>query len=174
MVSGRFEVDLVDVAPDPVLTLFEGLDDWVVGGLEVLGRVAVGRLVAAANVAAGAAESQVDPATAGLEALLATVGAGRHLAQCVEVRAGRLRVRHAETLTDRSSDPRTIFTARVPSVHAARASKRSSALVTALPPASTIRSPSAIPAFSAADPSSTSRTRRPSRSGRPTALCRCR
>src|SRR6266567_7666994 len=76
--SGRLEIDLVDVAPDPVLALFEGLDDRVIGGLEVLGRVAVGRLVAAAYVSAGATEAQVDPATAGFEALLATVGAGRH------------------------------------------------------------------------------------------------
>src|ERR1700752_3414661 len=120
--------------------------------------VPVGRLVAAAHVTASAAEAQVDPDAADLEAFLATVGAGRHLAQRIEMRAGKLRVGHAETLTDRSSDPRTIFTASVPSVHAARASNRSSALLTALPPASTIRSPSAIPAFSAGEPSSTSRT----------------
>src|SRR5439155_26460805 len=172
--SGRLEIDLVDEAPDPVLSLLEGLDDGVVRGLKVTARVPVGWLVAAADVSAGPTQAQVNPAAAGLEAFLAAVGAGRHLAQGVEMGAGRLRVGHAETLTDRSSDPRTIFTASPPSVHAASAPNRSSAPVTGLPPASTMRSPSAIPAFSAGEPSSTSRTSSPSRSGRPTARWRCR
>jgi hypothetical protein len=48
----------------------------------VLGRIA------AADVAAGQAESQMDPLVADSETVLAAVGAGNHFADLDEVRAG--------------------------------------------------------------------------------------
>jgi hypothetical protein len=49
----------------------------MVGAVEVLGGVPAGRRVAAAHVAAGKAQPQMDPAAAGLEAFLATLGGTR-------------------------------------------------------------------------------------------------
>ena len=50
--SGRLHHDLVHVAPQPVLARLERLDQRVVVGMEVLGRVLVLRLVATPHVAA--------------------------------------------------------------------------------------------------------------------------
>jgi hypothetical protein len=86
--SRRFEEDLIDIAPDPVLARFEGLDDGVVGGMKVLGGVLVFRRVAAADVAADKAEAEVDPAVARLEAILATVRARGDIVDLVEMGAG--------------------------------------------------------------------------------------
>src|SRR6185436_5867141 len=72
-----------------------------------------------------------------------------------------------ETVTVFSSAPRTMTTSNG-SFSVPRASCRSSASAMARPPADTIRSPTAMPAAAAALPSSTPRTRMPSRSGRPT------
>jgi len=46
----RLEHDLIDVAPAPVFAWLEGLDDRVIGRMEVFGRVLVFRGVATANV----------------------------------------------------------------------------------------------------------------------------
>src|ERR1700693_2213901 len=68
---GQVEEDFVHVAPAPALGRVVALDDRVAGGAEMLGGVAIGRTVAAADVAAGPAQAQVDPARADLEAFLA-------------------------------------------------------------------------------------------------------
>ena len=46
----RLEHDLIDVATAPVFAWLEGLDDRVIGRMEVFGRVLVLRGVAAANM----------------------------------------------------------------------------------------------------------------------------
>ena len=81
---------LINVAPHPILTRLERLDDRVVGGVEVLGGVLVLRVVAAANIAAAHALAQVYPGVAGLQAVFAAVSAGLNFVDLVEVRAGRL------------------------------------------------------------------------------------
>src|SRR5262249_43996587 len=88
---GEVEGDLVDVAPAPVLGRVVALDDRVLRLGEVLGRVSVGRAVAAADVAAAAAEPQVHPGRAGAQALLAAERAGDDVADAAQVIAG---VRH--------------------------------------------------------------------------------
>ena len=55
------EEDLVDIAPAPAFRRIVALDDRMAGRVEMLGGVAVGRLVAAADMAAGAAEPQMHP-----------------------------------------------------------------------------------------------------------------
>ena len=67
---------LVDVAPLPVLTRLERPHDRMLGGVEVLRRVAVGRGIAAAHVAAGETQPQVHPLGANGETVLAAIGAG--------------------------------------------------------------------------------------------------
>src|SRR5690606_7689516 len=73
----RLQGDLVHEAPGPFLARLEGADDGVCRRLEVLRRVSVRRGVTAADVAAGAAEPQVDPAVAAREALLASLRRAR-------------------------------------------------------------------------------------------------
>src|ERR1043166_8383356 len=76
---GQIEHDLVDVAPAPALGRIIALDHRMAGGAEMFGGVAVGRAVAAADVPAGAAQPQVHPDRAALEALLAPDRAPPHL-----------------------------------------------------------------------------------------------
>src|SRR5690242_2440017 len=58
---GDAQGDVVDVAPAPVLAWLERADDRVLVGARVGGRVAVGRVVAAADVPAFEADAQVQP-----------------------------------------------------------------------------------------------------------------
>src|SRR3712207_4849477 len=82
------EAQVVGVTPPPVLARLEGLDQGVFGGREMRGGVAVGGLVAAADMPAGHAHPQVNPAVAGAEALLAAVAAWLHVGNPVEMRTG--------------------------------------------------------------------------------------
>src|SRR5437660_5206728 len=75
----------MDVAPAPALGRIIALDHRMAGGVEMFGGVAVGRVVAAAHVPAGAAHPQVHPRRSYLEAFLATARAGRHVANLVGV-----------------------------------------------------------------------------------------
>jgi hypothetical protein len=54
--------DIVDVAPTPIFTTLKGLDNWMLGGMKVLGRVFVLRRIAAAHMPTGLAKAQVYPA----------------------------------------------------------------------------------------------------------------
>jgi hypothetical protein len=82
----RLHRDLVDEAPQPVLTWLERLHDRVRCGVEVLRRVLVLRGIATPDVAANAAEPQMDPGVADLQALLTTLGRPwRNVANLVEV-----------------------------------------------------------------------------------------
>jgi hypothetical protein len=77
---------LVKVTPAPVLSRLKGLDNRVVGRMEMPGRVLILRGVTAAHMATGEAEAQVDPAVTDFQAILAAVGAGGDLSYLVEVR----------------------------------------------------------------------------------------
>src|SRR6185295_5813383 len=72
--SRELHADLVHIAPAPALARLERGDDRVLGRVEVLRGVLVLRVVAAADVAAGAAKAQVQPAIAHLQAFLAAPG----------------------------------------------------------------------------------------------------
>jgi len=83
--SSRLEEQLVDVAPGPVLTRLEGLDNRVVGGVEMPGGVLILRIVTAADVSTGETEAQVHPAISNFQTVLTSIGARRDLAYLVEV-----------------------------------------------------------------------------------------
>jgi hypothetical protein len=68
--ASRLEEQLVDVAPGPVLTRLEGLNDRVVGGVEMPCGVLVLRIVTAADVSTGETETQVHPAISNFQAVL--------------------------------------------------------------------------------------------------------
>ena len=81
------EVDLIDIAPTPVLARLKRSDDRVTGAPEMSGGVLVRRAVAAAHVAANHAESEVNPRSASPQAVLAAVAARGDGADLVEMRA---------------------------------------------------------------------------------------
>jgi len=65
------------ITPAPILPRLQRLNDGVAGFVVVFGGVFVGGAVAAADVAAGEAEAQIDPGFAAVQALLAALGLGR-------------------------------------------------------------------------------------------------
>src|SRR5258706_12649265 len=83
----ELQVHLVDIAPAPAFAGLERSDDWVLGRVEVLRRVLVLRVVAAADMAAGAAQAQVHPGVTHLQAFLAAVGAGPVGFDCAKMAA---------------------------------------------------------------------------------------
>jgi len=93
LAGGKIEHHLVDVAPSPALGRIVAFDDRVAGGVKMLGRVPVRRLVATADMSARAADPEMEPSVAGLEAFLAPERARRHVVNGVQVRAG---LRHRE------------------------------------------------------------------------------
>jgi len=82
----RLHRDLIDEAPEPIFTRLERLHDRVRSGVEVLRRVLVLRGMATTDVAANAAEPQMDPGVADLQAFFATLWRPwRNVANLVEV-----------------------------------------------------------------------------------------
>src|SRR5262249_33533314 len=75
----QVEQHLVDIAPAPALRRIIALDHGMAGGLEMCSRVLVGRIVAAADMAASSANAQMQPPAAGLQALFTAERARRDL-----------------------------------------------------------------------------------------------
>ncbi len=71
----------------PSLRAGQAFDDRVPGRVEMLGRMAIGRIVAATDMAAGPAQAQMHPPVAGLQTFLAPVGARRDILDTVQMRA---------------------------------------------------------------------------------------
>lgn len=86
MPSGKIQFELIDVAPAPILAGLKRLDDRMRGVMKVLGGVLVFRRIAAANVSALQAQSQVDPTVPHFQALLAAMSAWRDLPDLIKVR----------------------------------------------------------------------------------------
>jgi len=77
---GKIDFLLVDIAPAPAFRRIVPFDDRVPGRMEMCGRVAKGRIIAAPHVPAGPAQPQVHPRAVQREALFATASAGRDFA----------------------------------------------------------------------------------------------
>jgi hypothetical protein len=71
----KIEEELVRVTPSPVLIGLEGLNDRVVGGVEMLGGMRILRVVAAADMPAFKTDSKVYPGVADFQAILAPIRA---------------------------------------------------------------------------------------------------
>src|SRR5882724_7909451 len=91
----KIEQHFIDIAPAPTFGRIVALDDGMLGGVEVLGRVLVGGIVAAADVTAAAADPEMQPHAAALEAFLATKRARRDIADAGDVSAT---LRHPRSL----------------------------------------------------------------------------
>src|SRR6267154_50693 len=83
----QIEQDFIDIAPAPAFRRIVALDDRMLAGVEVLGGMLVGGIVATADVTATAADPQMQPLAAALEAFLATKRARRDIADAGEVGA---------------------------------------------------------------------------------------
>jgi hypothetical protein len=88
-VVAKIEHDLVDVAPAPAFRRVVALDDRMLGAVEMRRRVAMGRLIAAADMAAGSADPQVEPGGADPQAILAALGTWPDVSDPAGMGAGR-------------------------------------------------------------------------------------
>jgi hypothetical protein len=82
------DLDVVRVTPSPRLAWLERPDNRVLCLMEVFGRVPVRRVIAAGDVSAFEAQSQVNPARADLQTILAAFRARRDVAYLIQVRTG--------------------------------------------------------------------------------------
>src|SRR5690242_3818640 len=99
------QLELVDIAPSPFLARLEAPHDGMVGFVEVFRGVLVGRLIAAAHVAAFETQAKVDPPPVGGETLLTALRRLRlDVADLPEVRALRKRV-HTSSSKSRPLGP---------------------------------------------------------------------
>jgi hypothetical protein len=85
--AALFQHDLVNIAPHPILSRLDRAHERMLAAVEVLGRVLVARIIAAADVATRQAHAQMYPLGAHLQAFLAAVCAARDIADGVEMRA---------------------------------------------------------------------------------------
>ncbi len=81
----KLEHELIDITPAPVLTRLEGLDNRVVGRVEMPGGVLILRIVTATDMSTGETEAQVHPGITDFQAVLAPIGARRDVTYLVEV-----------------------------------------------------------------------------------------
>ena len=83
--SSKLKHHLVDVTPAPVLSRLKGLDNRVIGRVEMFGGVLILRRVTAANMPAFETEAQVHPTITDFQAIFAPIGAWRDLSYLVEM-----------------------------------------------------------------------------------------
>src|SRR5690242_6518480 len=81
----KVQPELVSVTPSPVLIWLEGLHDRVVGRVEMLGGMLILRLIAAADMPAFKADSQVYPGVADFQAILTPISARCDLTYLIKV-----------------------------------------------------------------------------------------
>jgi hypothetical protein len=72
-----FHKKIVGIAIHPIFIRLEGFDDRVAGTMKVFGGVLIFRLIAATDVTATHAESQVNPGVAHFQTFLAAIGSAR-------------------------------------------------------------------------------------------------
>jgi hypothetical protein len=86
MLLPALQQHLVDIAPAPVLPWLEGLDDGVVGRVEMLCGMLIFRGIAAANMPAFQTDTQVNPAIPRLQTILTPLRARRDIVYMVKMR----------------------------------------------------------------------------------------
>ena len=83
----RLDRDLIDEAPRPIFARLEWTDDRVPSPFGMCRGVSVGRRVAATDMAARQAHSEMDPRRADQEAVFASIGRRRDVKHLIEVAA---------------------------------------------------------------------------------------
>ena len=74
MSTSGFNIDLVNIAPSPVFTGLDRLNQGMTSGTKMLGRVMPRRRVATSDVTTRETEPEMQPSTAGLETFLTSAG----------------------------------------------------------------------------------------------------
>src|SRR6266436_1558815 len=97
----KLEHELIDITPAPVLTRLEGLDNRVVGRVEMPGGVLVLRIVTAAHMSTGEAEAQVHPGISHFQTVLTSLGARCDVLYLIKMRTALC---HVLFLPARASD----------------------------------------------------------------------
>jgi SNF family Na+-dependent transporter len=80
-------INLVDIAPAPVFSGFERLNNRMMNLVKVFSRVLVLRAVATSDVAAAEAEAQMNPGVAHFKAFFTAFAAGLHFFDFAEMSA---------------------------------------------------------------------------------------
>ncbi len=83
----RIEHQFIYITPAPLFARLKRLDDWMGSLTKVLRSMTVGRRIAATNVTACHAESQVDPLTTGAQTVLAAARARNHVPYLIKMGA---------------------------------------------------------------------------------------
>ena len=84
---GKVKDDFVYVTPTPVFRRIVAFNDRVRGGAKMLGRMPVRRVIATADVTAGATDTQVNPGRTSLQTFLAASGTRCDVADRIKMRA---------------------------------------------------------------------------------------
>src|SRR5215469_15766215 len=84
--SIRLHHYLVDIAPYPVLSRLERLNDGMAGGVEMLGSVLVLGRVAATHMPTGETESKMDPGITDLQTVFTSLGTGGDVMYLIKMR----------------------------------------------------------------------------------------
>src|SRR5215813_13955253 len=95
----RLEKLLIYITPSPIFAGFERLDDGMFCRLKVASRVSILRGVTTSNVTAGFAKTQVNPGISCFQAILATVGAGGHVPDLIDMPAIRFHLKFLVSLS---------------------------------------------------------------------------
>jgi hypothetical protein len=84
---GASEVNLhfINITPTPIFAWLDRLDDGMLRRMEMLGGVLILGRIAAAHVAAGFADSQVDPCVAHFQAFLAAMSSRLDVVDLIEM-----------------------------------------------------------------------------------------
>jgi hypothetical protein len=80
------EHHLIDVTPTPVFAWLKGLNNGVIGRVEMLCSMFVFRGITAAHMSTGETEAQMDPTVTYFQAILAASCAGGDIPYLVEMR----------------------------------------------------------------------------------------
>jgi hypothetical protein len=84
--SSELKLDLIDIAPSPVLARFQGPYDRVLDSMEVFRRMLVFGIIATADVSARHAKAEMDPRVAHFQAVLTSARARRDIVDLIEMR----------------------------------------------------------------------------------------
>src|SRR5882724_9850649 len=89
----QIEQHFIDIAPAPALRRIIAFDHGMAGSVEMRGRMLVRRIVAAADMAAGATDPQMQPLASAFQALLAPERARGHRLNAGDMAAALFRHR---------------------------------------------------------------------------------
>lgn len=106
--SIQFHKDLIDIAPPPPFRRIIAFDDGVPRRVKMLGRVPVGRVVAAADVTTRPAQTQMHPGRPKLQTFLATERAGDDIADVLHMFAFHRHLRSSNRRGGVAAHPREI------------------------------------------------------------------